>query len=76
MRQIRLQTDTFYHSHTSLLIVGSENRDFAVFESVSSLFYQIFASQIIFEMRKTCRRRKGNLFPPVEESPQVFGIAR
>ena len=51
-----------------------------MFESLSSLFYQIFkfASQIIseFEMRKMCRRIKGNLLPPLEESPQVFGIAR
>jgi len=47
-----------------------------VFESYSLFFYQIFSSQIISKTRKTCRRTKGNLLPLLQESPQVFGIAR
>jgi len=35
-----------------------------------------FSSQIISKTRKTCRRTKGNLLPLLQESPQVFGIAR
>jgi len=44
--------------------------------SFSLFFCQIFSSQIISKTRKTCRRTKGNLLALLQESPQVFGIAR
>ena len=47
-----------------------------MFESCSLFFYQIFSSQVISKTRKTCRRTKGNLLALLQESPQVFGIAR
>jgi len=40
------------------------------------ILLSIFSSQIISKTRKTCRRTKGNLLPLLQESPQVFGIAR
>ena len=65
-----------YTNHTALGIVWSRKNNFAVFESYILLFYQIFSSQIISKTRTTCRRTKGNLLPLLQESPQVFGIAR
>ena len=44
--------------------------------SFSLFFCQIFSSRIISKTRKTCRRTKGNLLALLQESPQVFGIAR
>ena len=48
-----------------------------MFEACSLFFYQIFSSQvIIYKTRKTCHRNKENLCLLLQESPQVFGIAR
>ena len=65
-----------YHNHAALGIFWSGKRDFAVLEACSLFFYQIFSSQVISKTRKTCRRKKGNLRSLLQESPQVFGIAR
>ena len=68
--RIILQYLPTHTNHTALRIVWSRTSNFAVFESFSLFFYQIFSSQIISKTRKTCRRTKKICFRCCKKVPK------